>query len=231
MSGNTGRTISDWVEKAKGTKVDLSCFKETKREDMARLRNSGLPQFDSFDLPYLEFRVDNSELMGFLKKYKKVTIRALPNEQGQLRGFTRKYQTGYPSDFRSCMGFLESVVKENVSDYNVGLTSWERNKYGFVFISGERFVFGELGRKLDDLSHGLEIPIASFVIDQASVGHLEDKITWTKGQSLSLLKALSYIKEPFDNFNPRFLRGYFKGVITKSSVKFLDYKTSPSYLV
>ncbi len=230
-----GSTISDWIEEAKRTKVNLSRLDTEKREDMARLRNSTLPQFDSFDLPYSEFNKNNRELIKFLRKNEKVTIRALPNERGKVKGFTRKYEIGHPSSFESCMEFLKGVVKEDVDDYDVGMTNWEYNHYGFVLISTPRFVFGELGRRLDNLSHGLEIPLASFVIDKAKVGHLEDKTYWMQARNRKavslLLNAQKFIREPFDKFNPLFLEGYFEGVITKSGPRFLDYKVNPSYLL
>ena len=229
-----GGTISDWIEKAKRTKADLNALDTKKREDMARLRNCRLPQFDSFDLPYSEFSKDNEELMEFIKKNRRVTIRALPNESGKAKGFTRQYRIGWPCNYHSCKGFLNEIISWNVNDYDVGMTAWEHNHYGFVLISAPRFVFGELGKKLVDLSHGLEIPLASFVVDRSRVGHLEDKTRWIGARSRKsasqLLEALKYIKEPSDNFNPSFIEGYFEGVVTKSGVKFLDYKVNPAYL-
>jgi hypothetical protein len=230
-----GGTISDWIEIARRTKVDLSGLDTKKREDMERLRNSGLPQFDSFDLPYSEFTKDNKELMMFIRKNERVTIRALPKESGKAKGFTREYEIGWPCSYDSCRGFLNEVIAGNVDDYDVGMTSWEYNHYGFVLISSPKFVFGELGKRLDNLSHGLEVPLASFVVDRSGVGHLEDKTRWIKARNKKsaskLLEALKHIKEPSDNFNPSFLEGYFEGVITKSGVKFLDYKVNQAYLL
>jgi hypothetical protein len=228
-----GKTFSDWAVEARKRKLNLESFEINKRQDMSRLRNSELPQLDSFDIPYTEFRKDNEALKKFLKRHRRITIRALPNGKGRQKGFTRKYEKDWSSSFRSCMKFLKAIVKGNVEDYDVGITAWEPNDYGFILISGERYIRAEIAQDVEKLSHGAETPLSSLVLDRAKVGHLEDKITWLIREEESakvLLKAIQAIKAPFDSFDPIFLEGYFEGVVTKTKTYFLDYKTNPAYL-
>jgi len=228
-----GKTISNWIAEARKRNVDLEVFKTSKKQDMSRLRSLELPQFDSFDVPYTEFRKDSKTLMKFLKKHRRITIRALPTPSGDKKGFTREYENNWPSSFRSCMQFLGKIIKGNIKDYDVGISAWEPNDYGFILISGERYIRAEIARNVENLSHGEESPISSFVLDRAKVGHLEDKIIWLikEGESATiLLKALRAIKAPFDSFNSIFLEGYFEGVVTKTGIRFLDYKSNPAYL-
>ncbi len=234
MSKEKGKTISDWIECAKNTLASLEKLESDKDSDMARLSASELPHFEELRLPYSDFLKENNRLMQFLNRHERVTIRALPTPEGRKKGFTRKYEKNWPSAFEECMQFLKPVIKENGEYFTVGLTAYEPNDYGFILISGEKYIRGEIGKSLEDLSHGDETPIVSFVLDRGKTGHLEDKIIWLKREDDSaakvLLRTLNCIKAPFDNFNPIFLEGYFEGVVTKTGIKFLDYKINPAYL-
>ncbi|OGJ20410.1 hypothetical protein A3K73_00155 [Candidatus Pacearchaeota archaeon RBG_13_36_9] len=227
-----GKTISDWIVEARKRKVDLENFDSDKKEDMLRLKKYELPQFHYLELPYSEFSEDNPKLKDFFSRYKGVCIRAIPNQGGKIKGFTRKYKMGRLS-YKKCRKFLDGVIRENVKDYDIVMNDWEPNIYGFVLISGPRHVFGEIGKNLETLSHGDETPLATFDIDRRKIGHLENKITWLNKEDEEaakyLLKALNHIKAPWDNFDPVFLRGYFEGVVTKTGIKFLDYKTNQAY--
>ena len=229
-----GKTISDWIVRARGTPASLEEFESDKDSDMARLSASELPHFEEFRLPYHDFIRENNRLMQFLSKHERVTIRALPTPEGRKKGFTRKYEKNWPSAFEKCMQFLEPVVKGNEEYFTVGLTAYEPNEYGFVLIPGERYIRAEIAHDVEKLSHGEEDPLVSLVIDKAKIGHLEDKITWLKKEdpeaAKALLEALNCIQAPFDSFDPIFLEGYFEGVITKTGIKFIDYKTNQSYL-
>lgn len=232
-----GKTISDWIIEAKRRNKDLEKFHTEKKEDLQRLEEArdALPQFHSITLPYSEFKRSNERLMEFISKYKGFCVRALPNERGKERGFARRNKRGYLS-FEECKKFLSEIIQKNKEDYDVGISDWEPSKFGFILISGTRNIYGEIGNDLEALSHGTEEVLASFAIDKAKIGHLENKTTWgiekNKEAKKYLLKALSYIKAPFDNFNPIFLPGYFEGTILESGdVRFLDYKINKAYLL
>ena len=235
MSGNT---MSHWeVAMRKAGFVDRADgLHSEKLKDMLRLRESGLPQFAFLDIPYTDFLRDSSLVGDFIRRYGGICVRALPNNEGAKRGFTRAYKMGYLS-LEECSRFLHDKIVNNRELWDISLTEWAPNKAGFVIISGERHVLGEIGRSLEDLSHGKEEPLARFTIDCSLVGHVIDKTIWeAKGRHKShyqklLWNAFQYICIPGGNFDPYCLRGYFEGaVIQDGRVKFLDYKVNEIYL-
>lgn len=244
MEKKQGLTMSDWiVQMRKCNQGNLAKKAGTnKLEDLARLRNSSLPQYVClpqyawFDCSFWEFTNKNNHLMEFFSRYRGVCVRALPNQIGIQKGFTRKYKFGHLS-FAECLDFLRENINGPKQLWDVSLSEWTPQKYGFILQSGLLHVRGEIGMRLDNLSHGLEEPLAGFIIDKTGIGHITDKTRWfaRKDESAArdLWKSVEYIKAPWDNFDPFFLNGYFEGCITqgKDEVKFIDYKTSEFYLL
>jgi hypothetical protein len=232
-----GETMSDWIVSLRqaGQPAIAKRLSTNKIEDLEKLRKSGLPQFRWFDTSYQQFNGNNLGLLRFFAEHQGVCVRALPNTEGLQRDFTRKYKFGFLS-FEDCLKFLRANIQEPADLWEVSLSEWEPHEYGFILQSGARFVRGEIGLQLDDLSHGKEVPLASFEFDRAGLGYISDKTKWLTCRNLdakcSLWRAFSYIRAPWDNFDPICLGGYFEGVITKrrGEIKFIDYKTNLAYL-
>lgn len=227
-----GQTMSDWIisMKEKGLRDFATSLHSEKIEDSKRLENSGLPVFRGLRLDYQDFNEQNHSLMNFINSCRKgVVIRALP----QTPNLPRRYKIG-AQGYCECEQFLRrNVVKDN--NYVVYITEWEPQNRAAIIISNPKRVLVEVGKcSLDDLSHGGNFTL-SCNIDLTSVGHLENKIIWTKRgdhkDQKVMKKALRTLELTRDSFNPYFKRGYFELVSTISGhVKFVDYKVNEMYL-
>jgi len=226
-------SIRDWILAARERGIDLDRLDSDKQEDARNLEKSGLPIYDSFRCLYIEFTETNKLLSEFIARYNGFVVRALPLPH--RKDLQRKPKIGLCS-FRECREFLKRAVEGNEQDYSVLISEWGPQDYGGILISGDRYIFGEIGRGLDTLSFGHETPLASFEIDRAKVGHLENKTEWKckedKRAKNFLWKALYYIKKGSDNFDPYFIRGYFEFVVTETEkIRFVDFKDNERYLV
>jgi hypothetical protein len=234
-----GKTMSDFAESVRKAGLDIG-WRETKKEDMARLRKSNLPQFNWFDLPYNAFTQDNAPLMDFFahnfSKGDVHCVRALPNEDGRNKGYTRKPFQGLRG-FEDSKKVLEQVIKsEEEKFWDISITSNPpAQPYGGVIFVGRRQVIGEISGKLDKLTAMEENPYASFIWDRAEPGRYEATLNWllegNEESRKTLLKALRYLICTKGEDIPIILRGYFEFVVSgKGEIKFLDYKTSDNYL-
>jgi len=227
-----GKTISDWLIVAEQEQIDIDGFHTVKLEDYQRLKNSGLPVFNDFQLPYSQFNRNNVELTNFLSIYKGFVIRLLPN----TKKIPRKYKIGVKS-FEECKNFLEkSAEGEDKWIYIVLLTEYELSKGSGIIISNPREVRVEIGDfGIDELSHGKD-PLISCLIDLTGIGHITDKMQWGKNKwtlenEREVLRSLRHIELTRDIFNPLYMRGYFEFVISEDKrIRFLDYKTNENYL-
>lgn len=223
--------MSDWEKSLRKVgREDLANKIHTeKSEDMKRLKNSGLPQFEYFETPYLYFRENNKSLMNFIDKHleqgKGFCIRALPTEEGIKKGLTRRPTMGY-FNYEEMNNFLEEVTEDKTEYWKVGLSDWEPGKYGGVVVVKNFAALGEIARELDKLTGGLENPLAGFElgISQIAKWYVEKD----KDAKEKLWEAFQIVRE-----NPKINKiGYFEFVTTEKNgnIKFLDYKINASYL-
>lgn len=242
-----GRTIQDWVLAARSTKgVALSKWADsietTKREDLERLKTSGLSQSPLITMPFQDFKYENPQVAEFYEKSladkRTFCARAMPNAEGLKRGLKRQPKRGLVS-FRECLDFLQGFIGKNSDFYDAGISSHFVNLYGGVIISGAmggRLVYGEISKNLDKLTSGEEEPIAGFTFDRAKLGHVENKVIWHiergKRAKAFLWKTFCrYILLGEDRFNPIIWSGYFEFVLSrKGEAEFLDYKFREAYL-
>ena len=141
------------------------------------------------------FNERNKDLMKFFARYKGFTVRAIPLPH--KKDLSRKPRTGLCS-FKECKDFLEQNIRGNEENYRVVLSEWEPERYGGVLISGienGRFIIGEIGKGLENLCFGYEIPLAGFKIDRGGIGHINNKTSWefrdSKAKAI-LWKAFNY---------------------------------------
>lgn len=231
--------MSDWeknIRKERGYKNLADRIHTSKVEDMERLKNSGLPQYDFIKIPYLEFNKRNKTLMNFITKCSRLDygfcIRALPNENGIKLGFTRKFKLGN-MNYSDLKQFLYREVKEPFNVWDVGLSNWKSQIYGGTIILNERYAIVEMAKEEDGgviaVTSGEVIPIIgrqnfteggshSFGLKYTTEDETERSI---------ILKALRCVKE-----NPKTMsRGYFEFVVSEDEkIFFLDYKINLEYL-
>ena len=231
--------MSDFAESVRKANLNIG-WKETKKQDLARLRRSDLPQFPWFDLPYKLFTKHNQELAGFFSenstKGDVYCVRALPNERGRERGYTRKPFLGLKG-FEDSKKVLEKLIKsgeENLWDISI-TPNPPVQPYGGVIFVGRRRVIGEISGKLDKLTAMEEDPYASFIWDRAEPGRYQANALWflegNEENRRLLFKALKHLICIKGEDLPIMLRGYFEFVSTgRREIKFLDYKTSDNYL-
>jgi hypothetical protein len=226
--------MSDFAKAARAAGVECIAtdgvsHKQDKLRQLFAIKS--LPQFPGMVVSYTDFLEHSSEVREFFSRYPQgLCVRALPTHEGIRNGLVRRFEYGAHIDQKECLDFLARTTKGNdPSLYDVGLTTWEPQPYGFVIIAGMnngRFVRGEIAGTLDGLCEGSEYPLASFTTDFAKVGHLEDKTCWNVEENLDAKRWLWYTARQFimagDSFQPHVWSGYFEGVITESGPKFLD---------
>jgi len=231
--------MSDWeAEMRKRGFESLAEKIHTERiEDMVRLGESGLPQYDFLTLPYMQFKKDNNELTQFIEKYQEqkqgFCIRALPTKEGMREGLTRKFKFDY-MDYQDMKDFLKENIKEPYSSWNVGLTNWEPNSYGGIIILNENQTIIEMAREEEGgvraTGYGEVIPVRGergFVRGTYYHG-LRYNTTNIKERQI-LWKALQEVMK-----NPKTCEGgYFEFVVTErnNKIMFIDYKINPLYLL
>src|SRR3989344_2601884 len=231
-------TMSDWVieMEKRGLEETAQGFHSDKLTDYNRLKESGLPIFDDFIIPFSEFDSKNEELVRFLSKYQGFVIRAIPN----VKDLPRRYKIGVHS-FEECTSFLsENVKNEDNSKYNVFLTEHEPTNWSGVIISRGGDALVEISSEpLDELSHGQVdsslIYLGHFAKHNFSSfgsmkyntrGLLQRNLIWRTLQHLR--EDLPSESETFPNIS--FRKGYFEFVVTEETgkIKFLDYKVKES---
>ena len=150
-----GKTISDWIIKARKIKglenLALSLDSE-KRKDLRRLKDSGLPIFEEFSLPLEAFNYCNADLQEFMSRHELFFIRALPKSSS----LPRRFKVDVTS-FKECEDFLhDEVPKKNRLDYTISLSGKEPNhRCGAIICRGEGEALIEIANGgLDKFSHG-----------------------------------------------------------------------------
>lgn len=241
-----GKTMSDWQKFARNSKVPFlegwaEKVETKKEEDLERLRKTRLPQYDLFVLPYVEFSKQNSSLDNFFKLYAnqgyKFCVRALPNDVGKQRGYTRVPRQGLKG-FSDSREFLASVIKRGEEDlWNIGITNQLKHVYGGVIISGidnRRRVLCEISNNLERLTSGEEDPLVVFIYDRARIGHITDKLRVLKNlDSCAFNILLGVFRNNIargSSFDPYLFFGYFEFVIgVDGKERFIDYKINEEY--
>jgi len=228
----SGKTMSNWeTALRRDGEGELADKVHTeKSEDMIRLQQSGLPQFDYLEIPYADFTENNRQLIEFISKYiqqgKGFCIRALPTEEGRKRELTREPTKGY-LNYESMENFLEKVIRGDENLWTIGLSDWEPNEYGGIIVIKNFSARGEITRELDRLTAGKENPLAGFKFD-GEFGRAKWYIEKEESAKEELWRAFQIVGE-----NPRTNRkGYFEFIVTEKSgeIKFLDYKINETYL-
>nr|MCK4930057.1 hypothetical protein [Nanoarchaeota archaeon] len=110
-------TVSDWIIRIRGSHPDLAeSMHSTKKQDNERLRNSGLPVYEDFKQPYLNFLKNPKKLIKFLQAHGTVCVRALP----RTSKLPRRYKLGVRS-LEQATEFLSSSVQDpEIYDILVG---------------------------------------------------------------------------------------------------------------
>ena len=230
-------TISDWIielEKA-GLKNLAKKLHSEKLTDYKRLKESGLPIFYDFEVPYINFNDKNIELLLFLSKFPEFVIRAIP----KTKDLPRRYKIGVKT-FGDCVSFLDSVVDQNNKEiYSVLITDYEPSKFGGVIISRKNDLIIEIGENcnVDDLAHGKITPVGG-IYKEHSFNHFKSMKYNTENETHRKLmwRVLDFLRNEVVsdseiNTGIEFTLGYFEFVITVSDkVKFLDYKLNEMYL-
>lgn len=242
-----GNRMSEWILNINNSVLAKSLV-NNKDVDTKCLLNSGLPQFDSYLLPFFKFKKDNYILISFLNKYGSFFVRAWPRVNDLSRHRQKNLKT-----FEECYNFLinEAFVKGRENDYDVHLGEFEESLFSGTLISNGKKVIAELA--LGDhisLEHGKSIPLLGiydyhngkkfknmyYVVDnfKSFLGHKYNEKLFIKCKTV-IWKALKYIKESKNGYNfPDYTlkKGYFCFVYTKKTnrIIFIDYKTNESYL-
>jgi hypothetical protein len=203
-----GKTMSDWVAQKNAT-PSVIALDSNKIEDMKRLQRSDLPQFDSLQLPYRDFRLNNPELTKFfddhLKQGYTFCVRALPTEAGKRKGYTRKPKLYIPN-IEKAQSFLEStILSEEKALWNVGISNMAIQPYGGTIISSPRRLLAEIGRELDKLTAGEEIPLTTY--------ERRDRGPRGKWHRIEDKTASRWLARAVDTIGTRI--GYFEFVITQ----------------
>ena len=229
------RTFSDWIiamERA-GLNKSATAFHSEKLQDYERLKKSGLPTFDDFIIPLVQFQKGNGNLEEFLSRYEGFVIRAIPN----TRELPRRYKIGVYT-IEDCQEFLaQHVQRKQYDKYSVFLTEYEPASWAGIIISRQQDVLIEVAQSgLDELSSGQVIPSGGYFGQQE---HFRSMRYNTKNISQRELmwRALQFLRRDLpsdsDSFpDIDFMKGYFEFVVTEKAgkIKFLDYKVNEAYL-
>jgi len=230
-------TISDWIITMEKTGLEESAkaFDSDKLQDYERLKQSGLPTFDDFIVPFGKFQRGNKDLEEFLAKYSGFVIRAIPN----TKELPRRYKIGV-YNFEDCQRFLEEhVQRENQDRYSVFLTEHEPTDWAGIIISRSKDVLIEVAQSgLDELSHGLVIPTGGHFVQHGQNHFRSMRYNTENVQERELMwRVLQYLRRdlPTDSDlfpNVDFMKGYFEFVKTQKTdkIKFLDFKINEAYL-
>ena len=229
--------MSDWIIGMDGEGLNdfAASFHSEKLQDYERLKQSGLPTFDDFTIPFEKFQRGNRDLEEFLSKYGGFVIRAIP----KTRKFPRRYRIGVHT-FEDCQKFLaQHVRRQDENKYSVFLTEYEPADWSGVIISRLKDVMIEVSQSgLDRLSHGQVTPEGGHFA-QHDLNHFRSmKYNTENDQSRALMwRALQYLRRdlPSDSNlfpNVNFRKGYFEFVKTERTdrIKFLDFKVNEAYL-
>ncbi len=232
-----GGTVSDWIIEMENAGLDkiATLFHSEKLQDYKRLKESGLPTFDDFIIPYNQFDKGNKTLKDFLSKYEGFVIRAIPN----TKELPRKYKIGVYS-FDDCLDFLtKNVQREHKEKYSVLLTDHEPTTWAGIIISKPQDVLIEVAQSgLDELSHGQVTPSGGYFAKHGC-NHFRSMRYNTEDvqQKILMWRAMQYLRKDLqsdsDLFpNIAFKKGYFEFVTTERNdrIKFLDYKVNEMYL-
>ena len=142
--GNAGTGKRAGQKKA-GLKNLAKKLHSEKLTDYKRLKESGLPIFYDFEVPYINFNDKNIELLLFLSKFPEFVIRAIP----KTKDLPRRYKIGVKT-FGDCVSFLDSVVDQNNKEiYSVLITDYEPSKFGGVIISRKDDLIIEIGENFN----------------------------------------------------------------------------------
>ena len=222
-------TISQWrieMEKAGLAETSKSFFSD-KRKDYEGLKQSGLPVFDDFVVPFEQFEEGNEKLKRFLSQHEGFVVRAIP----KMEGLPRRYKIGV-HNFSDCQNFLHEIQRKDRSKYLVFLTEYEPTDWGGIIISRPQNIFIEVSEDgLDKLSHGQVIPIGEYLelCDYDHFKKIENNASTSGRVMWSALEHL--IKDSPTAGIPNLMKGYFEFVRTqRGKIKFLDYKTNEAYL-
>jgi len=221
-------TISDWVIGMGDSHPDLAeSLHSTKKQDNERLRNSGLPIYADFRLPYLKFLENQRKLIKFLQAHGTVCVRALP----RTPKLPRRYKLGVKS-LDQAVEFLNSSIQDP-EIYDILVSEQQPQKYsGIIILKPDQAVI-EIGRLvLDKFSHG---------DGKRYVGNFDNEgINKFRARGFSgnyqlpispkiktlMNRALRCIKSSKEICN----KGYFEFIVTdKNEIKFLDYKVAKGY--
>jgi hypothetical protein len=226
-----GKTISDYVIalREKGIEELASSLHSVKAKDYQRLKNSGLPVYADFSLQIPEFTHNNRRLNDFLKKYKEVTIRALP----KTSDLPRRYKI-QARGYEECKEFLnKEVPKDKEPQYTCLLTEHKpSNGCGIIILRKDLAIVEVTEEGLAEFSHDQTLCYTGIfgIFDRHKFrklklraprkGRIKNKLKNMMSQSLNHITKAGLIEET----------GYFEFVNTNSGIKFLDYKTNPVYL-
>ncbi len=227
-----GKTISDYVIalREKGLENLAADLDTIKAKDYQRLKNSGLPVYADFSLQSTEFSEKNKKLMKFLSQYPRVTIRALP----KTSALPRRYKICVRG-YKECSEFLEQEVPKNKREkYSMLLTEYKpSNSSGIIIIKKDIAIAEVAEAGLAAFSHDETLcytgifgifnyhKFRKIKFISPRKGRIKNKVKQAMHKSLMYITKAG-LPEP---------EGYFEFIITEDGeIKFLDYKTAPSYL-